>query len=162
MIWKGKNASIFLWHFTCQKCFQLGWVLSETEAFWASEMGVWNARSMVTVILWWANFHITVMWYCCWKLLSPLRLPWIMSASPDGLTSICFPNISFWCIWSSFRRAARDPTCLAQPCQQSTVEPTVEIHRQHQIIQGFCKKLQPFLCYLILTSSCVCYKPQKL
>lgn len=33
-------------------------------------------------------------------------LPWIMSTSLDGLTSICFPNISFWCIWCSFRRAA--------------------------------------------------------
>lgn len=27
---KGKSDSVFLWHFICQKCFQFGFVLSET------------------------------------------------------------------------------------------------------------------------------------
>lgn len=91
---------------------------------------------------------------CCHVMLllkvafpSSLCLSWILSASPDGLTSICFPNISFWCIWCTLRRAVPGiPLAWHGPCQRSVVEAAAVIHRQCQIIRGFCKKFQLFLC----------------
>lgn len=147
---KGKSDSVFLWHFICQKCFQFGFVLSETgflgSLAWCLKCQPCGHRQFSS-------------WLLC-DAASESRLPRFFSAS-SGLC-LLLPTagqVSAFQILHSgafdlaswgHQNGPRNPLTWHRPCHQREGAP----HRPCQITLRFCKKLQPFL-LLTLSSLCI-------
>lgn len=76
----------------------------------------WGLRCLVAVLPWQL---CSLLFRDIFAESGPSPLPLcflrITSDFPDGLTSVCFPNSSFWCISSSFRKALWQPRGIHLP-----------------------------------------------